>query len=152
MQKIKLTKLTIIYNLLNQSIKKGKKSVTEKNIRKSLYYLMQHNNDKSIFELIDYVTKNTEPLINFKKKKNFYKPTFINKKKKAFLACSWILNEVKNQSSNKFYKNLATEIININNNKSLSTKKRLEFHKEALDKLNIVIKKKKIKFSPVAQR
>jgi small subunit ribosomal protein S7 len=132
--------LNIIYKLVNLSIKQGKKSVAEKHMRKAFVELSK-NSQESVIEVIDSLYKHTQPMINFKKQRKIYKPTFIDPRKKNFLACSWILDSANKNTQSKFSQALAQEFINIKAKKSSSIKKCQEFHQEALDKMNIVKKR-----------
>lgn len=130
----------ILYTLLNIFNKRGKKVISEKVLRKTLYSLAKKRKNEDIHTLLKQFYINTEPLVNFKKKKNQYKPTHISVHKKNFLIGYWLIKELNKKSSLKFDEKLTLEFLNIIDKKSNVIKKRDEFHKEALQKLNIYIK------------
>lgn len=136
--------LNTFNKLLQQSIKKGEKNVCEKNFKKTLF-LLAKTKKQDLLPIITKTFNNTRPAINLKKQKRKTKIMYINTIHKDFLACKWILNEVYKGSENQFYKNLANELINTSENKSLSIKQYNDFHQEAIDTLKIFIKPKRKK-------
>lgn len=129
--------IDLITSLLQLSIKKGKKSKSEKELRKMFIFLIKTNKQLDLISLFNNVQKNIQPAIKLQKRKHTYKPTYATDKHQLNKASAWLLKELK-KGNNKFYKALAIELLETAANTSNSIKNRQALYQTATQ--NIFIK------------
>ena len=132
------THLKLINSLLQNSIKKGNKSKSEKAFRNMLFYLIKNSKDLNLINFFLDVQNNIQPAVKLQKKKFFYKPSYTTEWHKKNQASAWILKELK-KNKNGFSKGLALELTNIVANTSPSIRHKQAFYQIATQ--NIKIKK-----------
>ncbi len=123
--------IDFLTSLLQLSIKKGKKSNSEKTFRDMLFHLVKNNRELNLNKFLIEVQNNIQPAIKLQKKKFNYKPVYATEWYKKNQASTWILNELKNNNKN-FYKALASELLDITTNTSSSIKHRQTLYSTAL--------------------
>ena len=125
------------------SIKKGKKHTIENAYRKSLFHAAKKQ--KKFWTTVDSAIENTTTYLNVKTKrqgsKNIYIPIKIKNNYSQFLAYNWILKDLKKKSTSKFFNKFTNEIIDTAENKSSSSKKKVEIYKLIEENINNVWKK-----------
>ena len=131
-------------NFIQFSTKKGKKETTEKNFRNSLFNVAKQNKIR-FWSVVDKAVKNTTVSLNVKVKrqgsKNIYIPIKIKDNYSIFLSYNWILTNAKKRNERKFFKKFINEIIDTAENKSLTSKKKIEIYKLIEDNVNNISKR-----------
>ena len=131
-----------IKNLIRFSIKKGKKEITEKNFRESLYYYSTLNNKQNIKHLIEDAFNKSDVCFNVRSKrlgsKNINIPFYIHESKQIFTSYTLLLKNAdkKNQKKKKFSERFISSVLDTANNNSFSTKKKAEIYKLVESSLN----------------
>ncbi len=133
--------LEIFYKLFQLSIKKGKKSINEKNFRNMLFFLAKKQH-KNLWEILLQMQSNILPIIDLRKKRKGYKIIYMSQKRRYFLSCYWILKGVNNGTANKFTENLAIEILNASQAKGFGVKQQIDHNTLVFDNIKIFVKKK----------
>lgn len=129
-------KLSFTKNIIQISIKKGKKQLSEKTFRQSLINLSKSNNNLNLTDFFEETQINIQPLVKLQKKKYNYKPVFANDIYKQNQAARWLLNEIK-KNNKKFNIALASELLAINNKTSNALANQLKLYDTALQAFNI---------------
>lgn len=125
------------------STKKGKKHTIENNYRKALFHAAKKQ--ENFWKITNLAIENTTTYLNVKVKrqgsKNIYIPIKIKDNYRTFLAYNWILSNLKNKSSLKFYQKFINEIVQTAENKSASSKKKTEVYKLVEENIHNIWKK-----------
>ena len=143
-------------NLIQYAIKKGNKNKVENILRSLLFFIIKNPSIQNTFNFADIkkAILNTSPKISVKTKRkgsrNIYVPIKITPSRSKFLSSKWIISHAKLKTNNKFYKNLAEEIIDSSKKTSLSTKKRNDLHK--LAEANFLERNKNVYKKPVINK
>ena len=131
-------------NFIQFATRKGKKETAEKLLRKSLFNVAKKNKNQ-FWKSIDSAVTNTTISLNVKVKrrgsKNIYIPIKMKDSFSKFLSYSWILNSVKKRHENKFYDKFVNEILETAENKSSTSKKKMEIYKLIEENISNVSKK-----------
>ena len=130
-------------NIIRFSTKKGKKEISEKNLRKSFYHFSKLNKQENFLNYIKLAVKKTSVCFSIKIKrkgsKNINTPIYLHKNKQLFLKYKLLLENLdkKHYSEDKYYKRLILSILDTTENKSIAVKKKTELYKLIEENMNI---------------
>ena len=131
-------------NFIQFATRKGKKETTEKLLRQSLFNVAKKNKIQ-FWNSIENAVTNTTISLNVKVKrrgsKNIYIPIKMKDSFSKFLSYSWILNSAKKRHENKFYDRFVNEILETAENKSSTSKKKMEIYKLIDENISNISKK-----------
>lgn len=131
-------------NFIQFATKKGKKETMENTLRKSLFDVAKKNKVQ-FWTVVDKAVKNTTISLNVKVKrqgsKNIYIPIKIKDGYSKFLSYNWILKSAKKRHESKFHNKFINEIIETADNKSVTSKKKMEIYKLIEDNVSNISKR-----------
>ncbi|MBV33887.1 MAG: hypothetical protein CMP47_00175 [Rickettsiales bacterium] len=132
---IRLYQLKLIQQFFNSTLKKGKKSIMEKNFKKMLFFMAKNNKifKQNSWIIIFKSIFNITPEINIKaykvKRRVFHQIKFMTFKKQNYLICMWLIKGTAKYDKKNFYKNLAYSFKDVYFKKGEAFKHFNEFNK-----------------------
>jgi len=117
-------------------MKKGKKSISEKIINETLYYI-KYKTKKNPILILNKAIKQIQPYIEIRKLRlgslTYLIPIEINKKRQEKLVITWLLEFIENKKKSKeeISKRLGDELLNSLKNEGELIKRKNELHKLA---------------------
>lgn len=124
----------LIQKIINQLIKKGKKTLAHR-IIKQVIHEIEHKTQQDPIQVIEQAIRNVAPAVEIKARRIggavYSIPIELNSDRGISIAIKWILNCCKNKSGSPFALFLANEIIDASNKVGLAMRKRDEVYKIA---------------------
>jgi len=124
----------IVAKLINQVMRKGKKSTAEKIVYQS-FEEIKKKTKKDPLEVFEEALKNASPLLEVKSKRiggaTYQVPVPVEKDRKIALAIRWIIEAAKSQKGKPMAEKLAEELIAAAENNGKAIKKKENIHRMA---------------------
>ena len=127
-------KSIVVTKFINGLMRKGKKSIAEKNFYRALDYIEEKTNDNGL-EVFNKALENVKPILEVRSRRvggaTYQVPVEVRQKRKQALALRWLIGYAKARPGNSMAEKLATELIAASNKEGASIKKREDTHKMA---------------------
>jgi small subunit ribosomal protein S7 len=124
----------LVGKFINYVMRKGKKSVAEKIVYKSLDIIKEKTKGNPI-ELFDKAIKNVSPSLEVKSRRvggaNYQVPQPVRPERRIQLAFRWVINAAKAKKGKAMAEKLAEELMLAANNEGAAIKKKLDTHRMA---------------------
>lgn len=124
----------VISKLINQVMKKGKKTIARKIVYGALENIKKETS-KEPMEVFDLALRNASPLIEVKSKRvggaTYQVPVEVKGDRKIALALRWIIIGAKSRKGKPMAVKLAQELMEAANNNGFAVKKKLDTHRMA---------------------
>jgi small subunit ribosomal protein S7 len=124
----------VIGKFINYIMRKGKKSVAQMIVYKSLDIISEKTKQDGL-SVFNQAMKNVSPSLEVKGKRiggaNYQVPIVVSNERKQVLAFRWIIDSARARKGKAMAEKLADEIIMASNNEGEAMKKRTNVHKMA---------------------
>ena len=124
----------LVVRLINQVMKKGKKSIAQKIVYSAMERLEKQSKKPALEALVEALD-NAGPQVELRSRRvggaNYQVPHEVRGDRKVTLALRWILIAARSQKGKPMEERLAEELNNAINNTGLAIKKKLDTHKMA---------------------
>ena len=127
-------KSVVVTKFINGLMRRGKKSIAEKNFYRAIETIEEKTNENGI-EVFNTALENVKPILEVKSRRvggaTYQVPVEVSKQRKQALAIRWIISFAKQRSENTMYEKLASELMAAAKKEGPSIKKREDTHKMA---------------------
>lgn len=124
----------IVAKLINQVMRKGKKSLAEK-ICYGAFEIIRQKTGRDPLEVLDQALKNVMPVLEVKARRvggaNYQVPVEVRPERRLTLGLRWITQYARERSGKSMMEKLAAEIMDAANNTGGAVKKKEDTHKMA---------------------
>ncbi len=124
----------LVQKLINQVMKKGKKTVAKKNVYGAFGVIKEKTKQEPI-EVFEKAIKNASPLLEVKSKRvggaTYQVPREVRGDRMVTLAMRWIIQAAKNKKGKPMKEKLAEELILAAKNEGSAVKKKEDTHRMA---------------------
>lgn len=124
----------VIGKFINYIMRKGKKSVAQSIVYKSLDIISEKTKQDGL-SVFNLAMKNVAPSLEVKGRRiggaNYQVPIVVSNERKQVLAFRWIIDSARARKGKAMAEKLADEIISASNNEGEAMKKRTNVHKMA---------------------
>lgn len=124
----------LITKLINQILRKGKKSTAKKIVYGALD-IIKNQTQKEPLEIFDLAVKNASPLLEVKSRRvggaNYQVPQEVKGDRKVALAFRWLISGATQRKGKPMREKLAAELMDAANNTGSAIKKKLDVHRMA---------------------
>lgn len=124
----------IISKLINQIMRKGKKTIARKIVYGALEIIKQQTKKESM-DVFNIALENAAPLIEIKPKRiggaTYQVPTEVRGDRRIALAIRWIIEGAKSKKGKPMKERLAQELIEASKNEGSAVRKKINTHKMA---------------------
>ena len=125
---------TDIAKLINQIMKKGKKTIAQK-IVYGAFDIIKEKTQKEPVEVFKIALENAAPMVEVKAKRvggaNYQVPTEVRGERRLALALRWMLGAARNRKGKPMAEKLAQEIMDAAKNEGTAIKKKNDVHRMA---------------------
>jgi len=125
---------TTVAKLINQIMRRGKKTVARKIVYQALD-IIKEKTKKEPLEVLELAIKNTSPLLEVKPKRiggaTYQVPVEVKGDRKLTLSLRWLIMGAKMKKGKPMKEKLAQEIIDAANETGWAVKKKIDTHKMA---------------------
>ena len=123
-----------VSKLINQVMKKGKKTIARKIVYGALD-IAKEKTKKEPLKVLEEAFYNASPMLEVKSKRvggaTYQVPTEVKVDRRLTLAIRWIIKGAKNKKGKPMKESLAEELIDASNNAGWAVKKKTDTHKMA---------------------
>lgn len=124
----------LIHIIVNQLMKRGKKSLAYKLFYDSMHHLKE-NTEQNPVKTIEQAVRNATPLVEIKARRvggsTYQVPLDVTPERGTALAIRWILFSCRNRSGKNMVSKLSTEFLDASKNMGNAIRKKNEVHKMA---------------------
>jgi small subunit ribosomal protein S7 len=124
----------LVAKFVNSLMHKGKKSVAESNLYKSLDIIEQKLNEEPL-NVFRQAINNVKPLLELRPRRvggtNYQVPMDVRSDRRTALAIRWIIENARKRGEKSMRERLANELIEASRNEGASVKQKTDMHRMA---------------------